>query len=56
MLVSGGEALRTEVVLNINSETFCFGGALRIGDYKLVIELKDTVHNAVAKVKARCPS
>ena len=42
--------MRTEVVININSPTFLNGGALRIGDHKLLVEWNATVHNTVSEV------
>lgn len=48
--VGGQEGARDELVYNINSDTFFGGGALRVGDYKLVIEWNSTVHDTVAAV------
>ena len=50
MIVHNTSSLRTEVVININSPTFLNGGALRVGDYKLMVEWNATVHNTVSEV------
>jgi len=49
-IVRDTESVRTEVVININSATFRNGGAIRVGDYKLILEWNATVHDTVSEV------